>query len=110
MLTTYFLSCIIITNELKKYVDGGELMNKRLNLIAARISAGFTKQEDFVKELQRIGVDITGTKYSNIENGVAKTIDIFLALDIADFLKQKPRDIFLLISTKKISRNNAKAS
>ena len=84
-------------------------MHKRLNLIAARVSAGFTKQEDFVKELQARGIGITSTKYSNIENGVAKNVDIYLGLEIADFLKQNPRDIFLLITTKKISRNNSEA-
>jgi len=79
---------------------------KRLMLIAARISAGFHKQDEFVKLLQSKGLDITATKYSNIENGIVKNVDVFLALDIAAILGKDPREIFLTMPTQKISQNN----
>jgi len=79
---------------------------KRLMLIAARIGAGFHKQDEFVKLLQSKGIDITATKYSNIENGIVKNVDVFLALDIATILGKDPREIFLTMPTQKISQSN----
>lgn len=79
---------------------------KRLKLIAARVEAGYTKQEEFVDKLKAKGADISTTKYSNIENGIAKNVDVYLALTIAEFLGKNPRDIFLLLPTQKISQEN----
>lgn len=77
---------------------------KRHKLVAARIAAGYSSQEDFVKVLRENGVDIKLETYKNFESGRSKTVDVVIALEIARYLGKGVSEIFLPDAAQKIHR------
>ena len=72
-------------------------------LAAARVESGYETKKSFVDALNVAGLAISNNTYNRIESG-KQTADIETAFFIADFLKRNTREIFLDISTLKMSR------
>ena len=60
---------------------------KRLNLMAARIQAGYPSQSSLVEALNSDGYDISIHEYSNIESGRNKEVGLGVALVISKKLE-----------------------
>lgn len=80
---------------------------KRMNLISARLQAGYCSQKEFSASMRDEGYSISDDEYANIENGRKKEVGLSDALAISRKLgrEQDIQSLFLPLLTYKIRQD-----